>query len=73
MRDFPNMSYCAVSNTNQALGQVMSMIEEHDNIDDWFDSLRDEEKRAWRSLIEKIEVMYMDFINDEYDDEYDDE
>jgi hypothetical protein len=71
MSNNPNMSYCAVENTNASLGQVLSLMENFDSIDEWFDSLNENEKRAWHMLEHRINELYI-IINDD-DDEFDEE
>ena len=66
MSNHPNMSYCAVRNTNLALGQILNMIDDYDDMDQWFESLSIEEQQAWRSLADKIETIYLN-SNDEED------
>jgi len=62
---YPNMSYCAVENTNAALGQIIGMMEEHDTLDDFYDSLSCDEQCAWRQLVERVEQIQM--LNEEAD------
>jgi hypothetical protein len=71
MRDFPNMSYTAVNNTNLALGQVMDMMNEFDTMDDFYESLRDEEKRAFRSLTRRIEEFASIIVEEEEEEMFD--
>jgi hypothetical protein len=65
------MSYCAVENTNASLGQVLSLIENFDSIDEWFYSLNENEKRAWYMIERRINELYM-LCNDD-DDKFDDD
>ena len=57
MSNYPNMSYCAVENTNSALSQVVGMMSEFDSLDEFVDSLNSDEKRAWRSLVENVNLI----------------
>ena len=57
MSNYPNMSYCAVENTNSALSQVVGMMSEFDSLDEFVESLNSDEKRAWRSLVENVNLI----------------
>ena len=57
MSNYPNMSYCAVENTNSALGQVVDMISQFDSLDEFYESLSSDEKMAWRSLVDNVNLI----------------
>ena len=57
MSNYPNMSYCAVENTNSALGQVVDMISQFDSLDEFYESLSSYEKMAWRSLVDNVNLI----------------
>ena len=57
MSNYPNMSYCAVENTNSALGQVVDMISQFDSLVEFYESLSSDEKMAWRSLVDNVDLI----------------
>ena len=61
---YPNMSYCAVENTDRALAQIIGMMQEHDTLDEFIESRSPNEQRAWRNLADKIEYI-QELINEE--------
>lgn len=58
-----NMSYCANQNTNLDLRQILGMIGEHDTIEDYMESLSEDESRAFDSIVDKCETI-ISLIND---------
>ena len=69
MSNYPNMSYCAVSNTLLALRQVVDSM--HDGVD-FYRGLSRDERRAYDELYDvcrNFEIM-ADELQDELDSEY---
>jgi len=52
MYNSPNMSYCAVENTEKALRQVINLMQEHDTVADWVASLNTYEQDSLPSLLQ---------------------
>ena len=57
-------SYTGVTNANLALGRVLDVIDNFDTVDDFYESLCDEEKQAFRSLTRRIEE-FTSMVNDD--------
>lgn len=54
MSNYPNMSYCACENTNNALNQIMGMMGEAGSVENFFNDLSDSEQQAFRAMLETM-------------------
>lgn len=57
-----SMSYCMNHNTNIEMAQIISRMQNHDTIEEYVDSLSDDERRSFYSLVDKCRdvVEYME-------------
>ena len=60
----PSMSYCANRNTNIELRQILSNMREFDSVKDYADSLSEDERRAFNSIIDKCQLI-SEIVEDE--------